>query len=47
MKATFEAEDAVIGIICGLLLLGYTEHFFSLKLNNYVYVGAFVIFIVE
>src|SRR3989344_9005260 len=46
MKATFEAEDAVMGIICGLLLLGYTGHFFSLKLNEYVYVGAFIIFII-
>ena len=46
MKATFEAEDAVIGIICGLLLIGYTGHFFSLKLNNYVYVGAFAVFII-
>lgn len=46
MKLTFEAEDTIIGIICGLLLLGFTGTFFSLKLNKYVYVIAFIAFII-
>ena len=46
MKLTFEAEDAIVGIVCGLLLLGSTRRFFSLKLNNWVYVIAFVILII-
>jgi len=45
MKLTFEAEDTIIGIVCGLLLLGFTGKFFSLKLNKYVYVIAFIVFI--
>ena len=45
MKLTFEAEDTIIGIVCGILLLGLTGRFFSLKLNNYVYVIAFILFI--
>lgn len=46
MKGIFEAEDAVVGIACGLLLLGYTGKFFTLKLPNFVYVLAFIVFIV-
>jgi len=46
MKAIFEIEDAVVGIICGLLLLGYVGKYFSLKLNPYIYVAAFAVFIV-
>lgn len=46
MKLTFEAEDTIIGIVCGILLLGFTGRFFSLKLNNYVYVVAFILFII-
>ncbi len=45
MKAIFEAEDAIIGIICGLLLLGLTGRFFTLKLGNFAYVIAFIVFI--
>jgi len=46
MKFAIEAEDAIIGIVCGLLLLGLTEKFFSLKLNNYVYIIAFIALII-
>lgn len=46
MKFAIEAEDTIIGIICGLLLLGLTGRFFTLKLNNFVYVIAFIIFII-
>lgn len=46
MKLTFSAEDAIIGIICGLLLIGFTGRWFSLKLHNFVYVAAFAIFII-
>ena len=46
MKLTVAIEDLIIGIICGLLLIGYSERFFSLKLNKYVYVVAFMIYIV-
>ena len=46
MKVIFEAEDAIIGIICGLMLLGLTGKFFTLKLNDILYVIAFIIFII-
>ena len=46
MKLTFSAEDAVIGIICALLLLGFMGKWFSLKLPGYAYVAAFGIFII-
>ena len=46
MKLTIEAEDAIVGIICGLLLLGFTGTFFTLKLSNNVYAIAFIIFII-
>ena len=46
MKLTVPIEDLVIGIICGLLLIGYSERFFSLKLNDFVYVIAFMIYAV-
>ena len=46
MKLTVPIEDLIIGIICGLLLVGYTEKFFPLKLNEYVYVIAFIIYCV-
>ena len=45
MKLIFEAEDAIIGIVCGLLLLGFTGKYFSLKLPSVLYVIAFIIFI--
>ena len=45
MKAIIEVEDAIIGIICGVLLLGYAGKYFSLKLNPYVYIALFVVFI--
>ena len=46
MKLTIEAEDAIIGIICGLLLLGLTGTLFTLKLSNIAYAAAFIIFII-
>jgi hypothetical protein len=46
MKLAIEAEDAIIGIICGLLLLGFTDTFFTLKLSNIVYAVAFIIFVI-
>ncbi len=45
MKLTFAAEDTIIGIICGLLLIGFTGRFFSLKLSNTMYIVAFIIYI--
>ena len=44
MKFTFAAEDTIIGIVCGLLLIGLTGRFFSIKLSNTLYVIAFVIY---
>lgn len=44
MKLAIEAEDSIIGIICGLLLLGLTGTFFTLKLSNIVYAVAFIVF---
>ena len=46
MKLTFAAEDAVIGMVCGLLLLGFIGKWFTLKLPNFAYVIVFAIFIV-
>ena len=46
MKLTVPVEDLVIGIICGLLLVGYAGKFFPLKLNEYVYAAAFMIYAV-
>ena len=45
MKLTFAAEDTIIGIICGLLLIGLTGRFFSLKLNNILYVIVFIVYV--
>lgn len=45
MKLTFAAEDTIIGIICGILLIGLTGRFFSLKLADILYVIAFIIYI--
>lgn len=47
MKFLFEFEDAIVGIICGLLLIGLTGRFFSLKLSNTIYLIAFVIFAIS
>jgi len=47
MKFLFEFEDAIVGIICGLLLIGLTGRFFSLELSNWVYAIAFIIFAVS
>ena len=44
MKLIFAAEDTIIGIICGLLLVGLTGRFFSLKLSDITYVIIFVIY---
>lgn len=44
MKFLFEFEDAVIGVICGLLLIGLTGRFFSLELGNIVYLIVFILF---
>ena len=45
MKFIFAAEDTIIGIVCGLLLIGLTGRFFSLKLNNMLYVVIFIVFL--
>lgn len=45
MKMIFEAEDAIAGIICGLLVLGLTGKYFTLKLPPFAYVIAFGILI--
>ena len=45
MKFTFAAEDTIIGIICGLLLIGYTGRYFSFKLSNILYVVAFIAYV--
>src|SRR3989338_2808013 len=47
MKFLFEFEDAVIGVICGLLLIGLTGRFFPLKLSNAIYLIAFIIFAIS
>lgn len=44
MKFVFAAEDTIIGIICGLLLVGLTGRFFSLKLSDTIYAIAFAIY---
>jgi len=46
MKALFEIEDAIAGIICGLLILGYAGKFFNLKLHSSIYVIAFIALII-
>src|SRR3989338_5313216 len=46
MKFAIEAEDAIIGIICGLLIITYTGKIYPLKLNGFVYVAAFAVFII-
>ncbi|MBI2541207.1 hypothetical protein HYV80_00665 [Candidatus Woesearchaeota archaeon] len=46
MKFAIEAEDAIIGIICGLLVLAYAGRIYPLKLNNWIYVAAFAVFII-
>ena len=46
MKFTFAAEDTIVGIICGLLLIGYAGRFFSLKLSNILYAIAFIVYII-
>ena len=45
MKLTFAAEDTIVGIVCGLLLIGFTGKFFNLKLNNFLYVIAFIVYV--
>lgn len=46
MKFIFAAEDTIAGIVCGLLLIGYTGRYFSLKLGNGLYVLAFIAYAV-
>jgi|GEM_PF-6004284 hypothetical protein len=46
MKFAIEAEDALIGLICGLLIITYTGRLYPLKLNGFVYVAAFAVFII-
>ena len=46
MKLTFAAEDTVVGIICGLLVVEFTGRFFSLKLPDIAYAGAFSVYII-
>ena len=47
MKFLFEFEDAIVGVICGLLLIGLTGRFFSLELSNAIYLIAFIIFAIS
>ena len=44
MKVLFAAEDTIIGIVCGLLLIGFTGRFFSFKLSDILYVIAFIVY---
>ncbi len=44
MKLLFAAEDTIVGIICGILLVGLTGRYFSLKLNNAIYIIAFIVY---
>lgn len=44
MKLALEIEDIIIGTICGLLLIGYSGKYFSLKLPPFAYIIAFGIF---
>ena len=46
MKLTFAAEDTIVGIICGLLVVGFTGRFFSLKLPGFLYAIAFGIYLI-
>ena len=46
MKFAIEAEDAIIGIICGFLIITYAGKLYPLKLNEFVYAAAFAVFIV-
>jgi hypothetical protein len=46
MKLTVPFEDLIVGIICGILLVGYTGNYFSLQLNDMVYVIAFIIYLI-
>ena len=45
MKFIFAAEDTIFGIICGLLLIGLTGRFFTLKLGNFLYAAVFIIYV--
>ena len=45
MKLTFAAEDTIVGIVCGLLLIGFTGKFFNLKLSPILYVLAFLVYV--
>ncbi len=44
MKLIFAAEDTIIGIICGILLIGLAGRFFELKLPDNFYLIAFIIY---
>src|SRR3989344_8892443 len=46
MKLTVPIEDLIIGIICGVLLIGYTGRYFSFKLPDMAYVIAFIIYVI-
>lgn len=46
MKLIFAAEDTIIGILCGLLLIGLTGRFFTLTFNDIVYLILFIIYAV-
>src|SRR3989338_7521759 len=46
MKLAFDYEDAIVGIIIGLLVLGLSGKYFSLTMNKLIYVIGFAIFIV-
>lgn len=46
MKLTFDAEDAIIGMAVGLLVLGLSGKYYTLELNKWVYIIAAVVFAV-
>ena len=44
MKLAFDSEDAIIGIIVGLLVLGLSDKYYTLELNKWIYILAAVVF---
>lgn len=46
MKFLFAAEDTIVGIVCGLLLIGYAGRYFSLILPGWAYTIAFVLYLI-
>ena len=38
MKLVFDSEDAIIGVIMGLLVIGLSGRYYDLELNKWVYI---------